>query len=595
MADSPANGASDVVQVQILCNGRALPDTTAILYVRTRAEMNRIPEAVIGIADGDIASQSFPVMDSDLLIAGTEIEIKAGYGEQSLETIFAGIVVKTRIRLDADREFQLEATCRDKSFRMTLERKSEVYVDQKDSAIISSIIGGTGLQAAVDATDAEHESVVRHSCTDFDFVLARAEANGLLFSAAAGKATVAKPGFSATPKLGVTLGIDLLSFDGEIDARTQYASASLTAWDPDSQGVVKGEASVDAGSKWGNQTGAKLAEVGAADGRSGITASDLEQSTVDNVAKARQTRAALSRLRGVARFQGSGRAQLGDTLELSGVGNRFSGVGLICGVSHRIETGDWTTEAALGLQTEWLIDRHDVADAAAAGLNAAVRGLQIGKVVRVAEDPLGAARIRIKLPLLGDDAQVWARLSGFYASSGFGAFFLPEVDDEVVVGFMDDDPSSPVVLGSLYSKDRAPPETPQEENNLKKILTREQLSLEFDEENKKITILTPAGNTATFDDTNKTVTLKDETGNKVELSTSGILLDSPKSITIKAGQDVSITAGGSISGTASQNVSLSGMNVSASADVGFSASGNASAELTASGNVKIQGALVMIN
>lgn len=595
MADSPATRASDVVEVQIKSNGKTLADTVPIISVRTRAEFNRIPEAIFVIDDGDVASQEFPITDGADLVAGAKIEIDAGYGGQNLETIFSGVIVKTRLRLDADRSFQLEVTCRDEAFRLTLGRKNAVYEKQKDSDILSAILSGAGLDKSVDATSVQHEALVRHSCTDFDFVLARAEANGLLFSATAGKATVAAPDFSASPVLEVTLGVDLISFDGEIDARSQFSSAAATAWDPDNQQTVSSTADVVSGPVWGNQTGGKLAEVGQADALDVISAADLEQSSLDTLTKARQTRAALARLRGLARFQGSAKAALGTTLKVSGVGDRFSGTGLVCGVAHRIDTGDWTTEAALGLDPDWLSDRHDLAPPGAAGVAAPVRGLQIGKVVKISDDPDGGARIQIKLPLLGDDAQVWARLGGIYASSGFGALFLPEVDDEVIVAFLNEDPSDPVVLGSLYSKSRAQPVTPEEQNNTKTIVTREKLTLTFDEEKKSITVVTPAGNTGIFDDDQKSVTFKDQNGNKVELTSSGITLDSPKTITIKAGQNVSISAGASASVDATQDLSLSGMNVSASADTGFTASGNASAKLTSSGMLTIQGSLVKIN
>ena len=595
MAESPATNASDVVQFKITSNGSELRDSVDVIAIRTRAEVNRIPEAVVIVADGDVASLDFPVTDGSSLVAGAEIEIQAGYGGGSLETIFKGVIVKTRLRVGHDRPFQLEATCRDASYRLTLERKSEVYENQTDSDVISKILSDAGLDKSVDTTSVQYEGLVRQSCTDFDFVLARAEANGLIFYANAGKANVAKPDFSASPVLEVTLGTDLFSFDGEIDSRSQYASASATAWSPDSQQTVVGTGQVDSGSSWGNQTGGTLADVGKADALAMITAANLEQASVDAVAKGRQTRAALARLRAAARFQGSAKAALGTTLQLSGLGDRFSGAGLVCGVSHRIEEGDWTTEVALGHAPEWLTDHSEISAPGAGGLNAAARGLQIGKVVKVAEDPKGGQRIQVKLPLLADDAMVWARLGGIYASSGFGVMFLPEVDDEVIVGFLSEDPSDPIVLGSLYSKDRAPPVTPEEANNTKTVVTREKLKLTFDEEKKVITVETPAGNTAIFDDDQKSVTLKDENGNKVELASGGITLDSPKTITIKAGQDVSISATGSISVSATQSLSLSGLDVSASADTEFSASGNASAKVTSSGQLTIQGTLVMIN
>jgi len=82
---------------------------------------------------------------------------------------------------------------------------------------------------------------------------------------------------------------------------------------------------------------------------------------------------------------------------------------------------------------------------------APIQGLQSGRVVQVGADPAGAYRVMISLPQLGMTEGVWARLAGFYASNGFGAVFYPEVGDEVVVGFVGGELSSPIVIGSLFS------------------------------------------------------------------------------------------------------------------------------------------------
>jgi hypothetical protein len=83
------------------------------------------------------------------------------------------------------------------------------------------------------------------------------------------------------------------------------------------------------------------------------------------------------------------------------------------------------------------------------------------------------------------------------------------------------------------------------------------------------------------------VTLADQNGNTVTLASAGITLDSAGDITIKAAKGVAIKATG--------DATVEGMNVTAAGQTGFSASGNASAELKASGTLKIQGALVQIN
>jgi uncharacterized protein involved in type VI secretion and phage assembly len=190
---------------------------------------------------------------------------------------------------------------------------------------------------------------------------------------------------------------------------------------------------------------------------------------------------------------------------------------------------------------------------------------------------------------------VWARLASFYGSSGFGAFFIPEVGDEVVLGFFNNDPSCPVILGSLYSSGRTPAYAITAENNIKALVTRSKLKVEFDEEKKVITLVTPANNTIVISDDSKSILLQDQNNNKVELSPSGILLDSPKDITIKALGKVAITATQNVEVTSQMDVKVAGLNINQNANIGFVAKGTATAELSAAGQTTVKGALVMIN
>ena len=98
---------------------------------------------------------------------------------------------------------------------------------------------------------------------------------------------------------------------------------------------------------------------------------------------------------------------------------------------------------------------------------------------------------------------------------------------------------------------------------------------------------TPGGNTVVLDDEGKTVKLSDQNGNTLTLAAAGITLDSAGDVTIKAKKGVAIQA--------TADATIKGLNVTATGQTSFSASGNASAELKAAGTLKVQGALVQIN
>ena len=110
-----------------------------------------------------------------------------------------------------------------------------------------------------------------------------------------------------------------------------------------------------------------------------------------------------------------------------------------------------------------------------------------------------------------------------------------------------------------------------------------------------ITITTPGNNKVVISDDGKSILLQDQNSNKVELNSSGITLDSPKDIKLTAKGGITLDAVNAISFTSKADVKSAGLNISNEAQVGFTAKGNASAELSAAGQTVVKGAMVMIN
>lgn len=231
-----------------------------------------------------------------------------------------------------------------------------------------------------------------------------------------------------------------------------------------------------------------------------------------------------------------------------------------------------------------------------------IHGLQVGTVNKIHDDPDNGFRVCLTLPFFASNEKVWARLSTMYASNEFGSFFYPEIGDEVIVGFLQGDPSNPVIIGSVYSPKKKPPHTPDNGNTIKAIVTKNKLRLTFEDQKKNIVIETPGGNKFTLSDENKKITIEDSNQNKIEMSNSGILLDSPKTIELKAMQDVKITA--------TKDVTIKGMNMTNEANIKMALksttfevdakatakiSAKAAMNLEAIGVTTIKGAIVKIN
>ena len=117
----------------------------------------------------------------------------------------------------------------------------------------------------------------------------------------------------------------------------------------------------------------------------------------------------------------------------------------------------------------------------------------------------------------------------------------------------------------------------------------------YDEEKKVVVISTPGNNLIEINDDYKQIRLVDQHKNEIKMDSGGITLTSSKDIILKAKGNITMDATMKLSGTAKQDISLEGMNVKVQAKIGASVKGNATAELSASGQPTVKGAMVMIN
>ena len=186
----------------------------------------------------------------------------------------------------------------------------------------------------------------------------------------------------------------------------------------------------------------------------------------------------------------------------------------------------------------------------------------------------------MRLPLVSDSEEgVWARLATLDAGDQRGTFFRPEIDDEVVVGFLDGDPRYPVVLGQCHSSAKPGPEPAKDDNHVKGYVSRSKMKLTFDDDKKVVILETPAATSSPCPRTPRPSSLVDQNGNKVTLDDGGITLESAKDLTLKASGDVK----------------LEGTNVERKSQANFKAEGQAGVDVKSSGTLTIKGSLVQIN
>jgi Rhs element Vgr protein len=594
-APSPADQEPALLRFDIRADGQAIDSDIQVSAIETWSSINKVPRARLVILDGEVAERDFPVSDAATFIPGKAIDISAGYGN-SAATIFSGIVVAHSLEIKRNSAPVLIVDMADKAVKMTVARNSSAVEEKTDSDFMSKLLGTYGLSSDVASTSTTYPAMVQFTASDWDTLLYRAEMNGMVVTTEAGKVTVKAPATDQQAVLRVAFGESVLDFEAELNAVGQLPDSAVKsyAWDLNKQELLTGEPSNVVVVEPGNLPSKKLAEVCNTSAFAQLTGALVTKADLVSWSSARLARAKLAKVRGRVRFQGNALVKPGSMITLQNLGDRFNGNVFVSGVHHEIKRGRWYTTVDFGLAADWFASNPAVAAAPALHVPP-IKGLHTAVVVNVAEDPAGNFRVQVKFPYAPDVGMLWARLGSFYASKTFGAVFYPEVDDEVIVGFMNEDPRFPVILGSVYSKTHAPSSTPEAKNNTKALVTRSKLELSFDDDKKVIVLKTPGGHTVTMDDDKKSVTIVDSNSNGITLDSNGITLDSPKNITIKATGNISLEATGNLTMKATSNASLEGMQVSAKAQAAFSAEGSASAELKASGMVTVQGGLVKIN
>jgi Rhs element Vgr protein len=534
---------------------------------------NKIASARLVYVDGAAANGRFPLADGDTFVPGQKVEVLAGSGSEA-SSLFIGRVVRVGLRVRESAASQFIVECRHGVMKLSVAERSADFFDQTDSEIIAAVFDAAGIGADVEATSVRHRQVLQYHASDWDFLLARAAANGQLVWCDGEKVVVRKPALQGGAACTLNYGATLLEFEGEIDARRQSAIAG-TSWDPAGQTAVAVEAASPSFQPPGNLTHEALADVAGQTVQ--LRHPALPEAEAQAWADGRALLGQVDQVCGRGKCEGIASVRPGVVVELAGLGRRFNGRAFVTGVRHEFSlVQGWKTHVQFGGVEPSVVPG---AGRVAAGLLPGVSGLQIGVVSDIA-DPDGEFRVRVRLPVLGLSSDgVWARMASLDAGDDRGFFFRPEVGDEVTVGFLGDDPRHPVILGMLHSSAKPAPLQPASDNHEKMVKSRSGMSVHFDDDKVVLTLATPSGNRLVLDEDQGSIRLADQNGNKLTFDSAGVHIESAGQIEFKAAMDAS----------------LEGLNIALKASAQLSLEGSASAELKGGGVAKVSGALVQIN
>lgn len=596
----PKDSIDKPISFDIVVNGVSIASKYMIVKININKKINKISRAKIFISGGDAYKNTFDESEDSNFNPGKSVEIKLGY-EQNNITVFEGIIGKLRISLKdgfATKPWQslLVLECIDKAVKLTNSYTTDIYENQKDSDILSNLIKKiSGLKSEVTATNIKHNYLPKYNSNDWEFILSRAKLNGLVVHNSDNKIKIIKPSSNVSkPDQIITNGNSTISFDAHIDANSQLSTVTFDSWNQFNDKISKSKAVEPDLVENKSLTGKTLSKSTSSSELDINVSQEMEVSELKAISNSILQESRLRRIVGSAKFKGVTNLDLGSIIELKGFGKHFDGNIYLTSVSHQLESGLFTTNVEFGLKSNELIPNKIDKSKLIESMN----GTHIGIVKKIDSDPLNEERIQILVPALKSSGNgIWAKLAHFYTSTDAGSFFIPEIGSHVVVSFIANDPRYPIILGSLYTKTNGSYTKIKKDNDLKAFVSKNKLTLEFNDKDKVLTLSSPKGNSIVISEKEKGITITDQNKNTIKMGSNGIEFESKKNIKINSSGSITIegSKGITLKGDSGAGVKISGNKVDIEAKTSLKAKGGSKADLVASGKVTVKGATVGIN
>ncbi|MGC4174827.1 phage baseplate assembly protein V [Demequina sp.] len=551
-------------------------DAADVIEFDVHEEVGRHGRCTLLVQNWNADERTVRHSDTGPFAPGKDIAVALGY-HSDLTPVFGGVIASITAHFGSNGRPVLRVEARSKSILLEHPPRSRQLADVTDADVASAIASDYSLSSDADS-GVQRAFVVSDRQSDWDFLKARAARLGwALYVRDDTIVFHAPPGPDSPPKFDYTSGI----IEAHLTEDLTHAidTATGVSWDVSALDVAESEQSADsAGIATGDRdTHAKA--VGAAgwplraerDEKDADSASD----GADARALGRQRDAALAHVHGHMVVAGDPSLRCDAWVEITGVGARLSGPHYVTAARHRLSDKGYRTELQLG--------RPPVLTPPPAS-GSMQTGLALG-VVEALDDPDSLNRVKVRLPWRQDAGEgVWARVAAADAGDGYGHVVIPNVGQEVLIGFVDGDAAAPVVLGQLFNGKAAAPVTiDPDKNAVRAFVTPGGHTVTLDDgDDAAVSIVSAKGHSVVIDDANSAVTLTHkDSSNELKLSDSGIELTAAK--------------GDLILKASSGTVKIDAMTFEGKASAPSKFEASATFDLKASGPLGLKGALVNIN
>ncbi|HXJ65903.1 MAG TPA: VgrG-related protein [Actinomycetota bacterium] len=493
----------------------------------------------------------FDLFDKGTFSLGTKVDI-AFSSEQELVTVTRGEVTAMTVEPGPGGRHQLVVTGLDATHRLARGPKTRSFQNMTDADIVSTIARDYDLDTDVDATPEVYEYVLQHSQTDYAFLRDRGERIGFDLYVADGTLYFKRHPESRESPPSLTWGDNLQSFRVRFSAAERCDEVTVRGWDPKNKATIVGRSDQGDTGSTASASSDLSDSAQRAFGRVSRFAGQFPVSTqqeADALARSLLLKASGDEvvLKGEAR--GDPMIAAGAEVEIAEVGDRLSGSYLVTSVEH-VYGGDaaYVTRFVCGGKEPAFL-----ADLVSAGGNGSgqKRGwgsLVIGLVTNC-DDPEQRGRVKVKFPTLSDkDESAWARVCSPGAGPDRGLQLVPEVNDEVLVGFEHDDKQRPVVIGGLWNGADYTPKAKVDGGRVQTRVwkSRKEHLFEFDDGDDDPAITLTHGTAATslhLEKESSRLAAEDKlaiTADSIEITANSKLRIKAASIEIEADGDVSV-------------------------------------------------------
>lgn len=414
------------------------------------------------VATLEIYDPQLKWVDSDKLTPGRAIRITARASEKKSEEkpVFEGEIVEIESEFGSS-SHQLIVRAFDRLHRLTRGRHVRSFRNVTDADVVKRLAAEARLETDVTATRRVHRHLFQNNQTNLEFLRERAKALGFLLYVSGKKLCFKPPSDHKEREIELHWGGNLHEFHARMTTIGQVNKVVVRGWDPQSRREItgqsdKGESARKIGEK--KQGGAMAKEAFQIQAEHLVANQPVRsQAEADHIAKAVADRQAERFIEADGECRGNPRVVAGATVKLFGLGERFSGSYFVTAATHHYSAErDYNTHFHISGQTPATLLRLLRGDEDERAMNGF--GLIVG-IVTDNNDPDGWGRVKVKFPYLtGDYATDWARVVSAGAGRQRGIQFIPEVNDEVLVGFEFGDVHHPYVIGGLWNGKDAPPD-----------------------------------------------------------------------------------------------------------------------------------------